>query len=519
MKKVLMVTVLAILLSTTNLFADCPPECTTCVSGTVVNETWTEAGSPYCVEGDILVAGLTIEPGVSVEILGDYVFEVAGILTVAGTKTEPVVFTRFDTNEEGWQGIFFNYSSPGSELEYCVIEGSINSGVRILNSLPVFDNCTISNNEAYMGGGLNIDLTGLLVGDELTLKDCIVMENSSSSNGGGIKAGIEDASLILQGCRIIGNIANPLHSNGKYGGGGIHSQTGDGKLVLSNCAIEENTCYSRCTSICCSVSNYGGGIYNAGNLTLQQCMIRKNRSWAIDGASGGCEHNYSYGGGIFHTVGALTTTNCIISHNFGNPSGTNPTRRGCGIYVDSGTADILNCTIAYNENEGLRNGAGTVTALNSIFYFNTVTQIAGTATVTYSDVQDGYTGEGNISYNPIFGSCGPSRIVLGSMCIDAGNPDSQYNDVCFPPSLGTERNDMGAHGGPWACGWPDDCPCDLNYDGKCDMQDWLLFGEDWGRTDCNELGVDCECDLNVDGKCDMQDWLCFGEDWGRTDCP
>ena len=29
----------------------------------------------------------------------------------------------------------------------------------------------------------------------------------------------------------------------------------------------------------------------------------------------------------------------------------------------------------------------------------------------------------------------------------------------------------------------------------------------------------CECDLNDDGKCDMQDWLLFGEDWGRTDCP
>ena len=29
----------------------------------------------------------------------------------------------------------------------------------------------------------------------------------------------------------------------------------------------------------------------------------------------------------------------------------------------------------------------------------------------------------------------------------------------------------------------------------------------------------CECDLNFDGRCDMQDWLKFGEDWGRTDCP
>ena len=29
----------------------------------------------------------------------------------------------------------------------------------------------------------------------------------------------------------------------------------------------------------------------------------------------------------------------------------------------------------------------------------------------------------------------------------------------------------------------------------------------------------CECDLNHDGRCDMADWLLFGEDWGRTDCP
>jgi hypothetical protein len=63
------------------------------------------------------------------------------------------------------------------------------------------------------------------------------------------------------------------------------------------------------------------------------------------------------------------------------------------------------------------------------------------------------------------------------------------------------------------------CECDLNHDGSCDMQDWLLFGEDWGRTDCHEPGVECQCDLTDDGRCDMQDWLVFGEDWGRTDCP
>jgi len=32
-------------------------------------------------------------------------------------------------------------------------------------------------------------------------------------------------------------------------------------------------------------------------------------------------------------------------------------------------------------------------------------------------------------------------------------------------------------------------------------------------------GNTCECDINHDGRCDMQDWLLFGQDWGRTDCP
>ena len=69
------------------------------------------------------------------------------------------------------------------------------------------------------------------------------------------------------------------------------------------------------------------------------------------------------------------------------------------------------------------------------------------------------------------------------------------------------------------------CECDLNNDGTCDMQDWLLFGQDWGRADCGtppgsgNPPNDCECDLNHDGTCDMQDWLMFGEDWGRADCP
>ncbi|MBU0908268.1 MAG: immune inhibitor A, partial [Proteobacteria bacterium] len=68
-------------------------------------------------------------------------------------------------------------------------------------------------------------------------------------------------------------------------------------------------------------------------------------------------------------------------------------------------------------------------------------------------------------------------------------------------------------------GFPHYCECDLNQDTQCDMPDWLVFGGDWGRTDCNEVGAPpCECDLNHDGSCNMLDWLRFGENWGQSDC-
>jgi hypothetical protein len=77
--------------------------------------------------------------------------------------------------------------------------------------------------------------------------------------------------------------------------------------------------------------------------------------------------------------------------------------------------------------------------------------------VTYCDVQGGFTGLGNINFSPVFGGTGCDLgdlvPVLGSPCVNAGNPDAAGNDTCFPPSLGTTRNDMGITGGPAACNW------------------------------------------------------------------
>jgi len=63
-------------------------QCTTAVAGgTISGQRWTLARSPYCVEGDLLINNLTIDPGVTVAFTGNFKLEVAGILTAVGTST------------------------------------------------------------------------------------------------------------------------------------------------------------------------------------------------------------------------------------------------------------------------------------------------------------------------------------------------------------------------------------------------------------------------------------------------
>jgi hypothetical protein len=151
------------------------------VSGLILNGTWTATNSPYQVVGNIQVAGLTIQPGVQVVFQSNYVFEVDGQIMAQGTAANPIVF--LGTNG-GWQGIYFNYSSPGSVLANCIISNSINSGVRIFHSNPLLTNCVVAN-------------------------------NSSPSNGGGINAVMDPNNLlVIAGCTITGNVANPAVGGG-----------------------------------------------------------------------------------------------------------------------------------------------------------------------------------------------------------------------------------------------------------------------------------------------------------------
>ena len=148
---------------------------------------------------------------------------------------------------------------------------------------------------------------------------------------------------------------------------------------------------------------HGGGVFNAGSLTMERCMVTGNR--AGDGTDGvtdspgilGWGRDGGSGGGIFNS-GILTLRESTISDNRSGNGGNSDDNyggkggRGGGIRNDNAVATIIGCTINGNvcgmggdgcraedmgdsvvyfgagsggEGAGIANEASTVTIMNS----------------------------------------------------------------------------------------------------------------------------------------------------------
>lgn len=109
--------------------------------------------------------------------------------------------------------------------------------------------------------------------------------------------------------------------------------------------------------------------------------------------------------------------------------------------------DIINCTIAQNALGGLMNGRFAMR--NCIVWGNGIGEQAIQlfpmgATVSYSCIQGGFSGEGNIDVDPMFESDGNYHLLPESPCIDAGDP---ADSVEAEPLPNGGRINMGAYGG------------------------------------------------------------------------
>ncbi|MHC4500037.1 MAG: right-handed parallel beta-helix repeat-containing protein, partial [Planctomycetota bacterium] len=310
------------------------------------------------------------------------------------------------------------------------------------NSNPQIKNCKITGNTAYRGGGISCRESSPLI------TNCTITDNSAGHDGGGIHCG--GGSPTITGCVINSNKAREL-------GGAVYSW---GSPTITNCNISGNSAEYSGGGICfregsptitnCTISSNkgdrGGGIYCVGgNPTITNCNIAGNEAksdW----------RSHAYGGGIYCRDSSPTITNCNI---IGNEAGTDRGSYdyGGGIYCDGGSPTITNCTISGNTGDdgggGIYCGGSNPIITNCILWDNLPQQITGSALVTYSNIEAGWEGQGNIDVDPYFAFPNDYHIMPDSPCIDAGDPnyipEPNETDLDGQPRIIGGRVDMGAY--------------------------------------------------------------------------
>ena len=243
-------------------------------------------------------------------------------------------------------------------------------GIFIKNASPVVKNCIITNNNCQNGGGIYAE------NSQATFENVIIQNN---------------------------NINQPNIPNG---GSGLFLLNCNSNII--RCTIKNNT-----DNPASGVSNYGGGgvLVYGGSTNIQSSKIIAN-------------YAKGYGGGISLYAGSSAfIENTIISNNIGGTAGN---YTGGGIHTDNCNFVLKNSVIWGNDEFGISiGGYPNVTIFNSVLFNNVPDQIIGgfNLNITYSDIQGGSTGVGNINVNPNFvnPSANNFNLLDYSQCIGSGS--------------------------------------------------------------------------------------------------
>ncbi|MFC1763385.1 right-handed parallel beta-helix repeat-containing protein [Planctomycetota bacterium] len=301
---------------------------------------------------------------------------------------------------------------------------------------PTLANCVLRDN---IGGGM-YNYEG-----SVTLTNCTFSGNSAGDRNGGGMCNYE-GSVTLTNCIFSGNSAS-------YGGGMSSDYT---SVTLNNCTFSRNS------------ADEGGGMSSRGPVTLNNCTFSGNSAGRL-------------GGGMSSVDGPPILTNCIFSGNIGGAI------YHFADYCNYGPT-LINCTFSGNYDGVILYSSWGPTGpilTNCILWYNTPNEVPQFSTITYSNIQGGWEGEGNIDEDPLFANPGywadvndPNIVVepndpnavwidgdyhlksqagrfdpttqawveddVASPCIDAGDP---LSSVMYEPHPRGYIINMGAYGG------------------------------------------------------------------------
>ena len=345
------------------------------------------------------------------------------------------------------------------------------------------------------------------------------------------------ATAVLDGFTVTGGYANGATASNYDKGGGIIILS-NGQPTIRNCRFIGNRCtfgggagyvlsaggsFTDCDFIDNLGGSYGGAFdTNAGAVTWTGCLFRNNQA-----ARAGAIETFG--------VASRSITNCVFIQNRATS-----TNSGGAIWSgNSATVTVRNCTFVANTSAtttggGYLNTGGTSSLANCVFWNNTgssgstvnnqVTTSAGTTTVSYSLVQGGATGTGNISTTPLFEDlaafdlrlqpaspgvdAGSSSLIPAGITVDHDGLPRRVDIESTPDTgVGAPVVDMGAF--ETQAPPPPACTADVNADGTVDGADLGLLVGNWGGSGAG--------DIDATGSVDGADLGLLLSGWGA--CP
>jgi hypothetical protein len=206
-----------------------------------------------------------------------------------------------------------------------------------------------------------------------------------------VRGGGSDATAILDGFTIRGGSGN---GNYPYGGG---LEITVGSPTLSNLVFHDN------------YAERGGALAIRGAASSPRItFVRFYRNFSFYG-----------GGALYAGAGSTTISQAVFTGN-GVPIAGDGTSGAAGgaVYVAGGDMLISHASFVGNvagSGSAIYRSQGTPTLVNSIVWSNLGGQIVGNPPVSYSLVQGGYAGTGNIATDPHFIDAAGTDAIIGTL--------------------------------------------------------------------------------------------------------